>query len=70
MTTKITLDRETVTTKEAAAFLNRKVQTLHTWAWSGKGPVKPVKVGGRWAWRIDDLKAAVSGNAAVDRGVQ
>lgn len=57
------LERETVTTKEAAAFLNRKVQTLHTWDWSGKGPVKPIKVGGQWAWRIDDLKAAVAGGA-------
>ena len=58
-----TLKRETVTTKEAAEFLGRKVQTLHKWGWSGKGPIKPIKIGGQWAWRIADLKKLVEGGA-------
>lgn len=57
------LKRETVDTKEAAEFLNRKPQTLHRWAQLDKGPIKPIKIGGKWAWRIADLKKLVEGCA-------
>ena len=39
-----------LTTAEAAAALNRRPQTLNKWAFTGKGPVQPVRIHGRLAW--------------------
>lgn len=44
-------------TKEAAAHLGRRAQTLRYWAMAGgKGPISPVRVGGRLAWAVSDIK--------------
>ena len=44
-------------TKEAAAHLGRRAQTLRQWAMAGgKGPISPVRVGGRLAWAVSDIK--------------
>lgn len=44
-----------LTTKEAAQAINRKPQTLYKWACLGIGPVQPVRINGRLAWRADDV---------------
>ena len=53
--------RETVNTDTAAAYLDRKPQTLRTWACKENGPIRPLRVNGRLAWRVADLRAIVQG---------
>ena len=53
------LDAETrsaVTTPEAAQHLNRRPQTLRGWACTESGPIRPVRINGRLAWKVSDLK--------------
>ena len=56
----IPLDRETrvtLPTSDAAAHLNRRPQTLRHWAMrDGSGPVRPVRINGRLAWPVADLR--------------
>ena len=57
--TTIPLDRETrtaVTTAEAAHHLNRAEQTLRIWAMRGAGPLTPLRIHGRLAWPVSDLR--------------
>ena len=57
--TTIPLDRETrtaVTTAEAAHHLNRAEQTLRIWAMRGSGPLTPLRIHGRLAWPVSDLR--------------
>ncbi|WP_343654542.1 helix-turn-helix domain-containing protein [Paraburkholderia caribensis] len=51
-----------VTTDEAAAVINRKPQTLRKWACLENGPIRPVRINGRLAWRVADLRALIEGN--------
>jgi hypothetical protein len=53
--------RETVNTEIAAAHLDRKPQTLRTWACKENGPIRPLRIYGRLAWRVADLRALVYG---------
>lgn len=53
--------RETVNTEVAAAHLDRKPQTLRTWAYMENGPIRPLRIHGRLAWRVADLLALVKG---------
>lgn len=53
--------RTTLTTREAAHHLNRKVQTLHIWACKECGPIRPVRVNGRLAWLVADIRRVLSG---------
>lgn len=48
--------RATIPTAEAAAHLNRAQQTLWLWACKENGPIRPVRVMGRLAWPVADLK--------------
>lgn len=48
-------------TGEAAPFINRKPQTLRKWSCLGNGPIKPIRINGRLAWRVSDLQALLSG---------
>lgn len=53
------LDRETRTaidTATAAFLLNRKPGTLHKWSNLGRGPIQPVRVNGRLAWPVADIR--------------
>lgn len=50
-----------LTTAEAAEALNRKVQTLRIWACNGSGPIAPVRIMGRLAWRVDDIEKLLNG---------
>lgn len=53
--------RTMLTTDEAAKALNRKPQTLRKWAFTGSGPVQPVRINGRLAWPADQIAAIQSG---------
>lgn len=48
--------RATVDTATAAHHLNRRPQTLRGWACHEDGPLRPVRINGRLAWRVADIK--------------
>jgi hypothetical protein len=48
-------------TKEAAAAINRAPQTLRKWACLENGPIRPIRINGRLAWRVADLQALLNG---------
>jgi hypothetical protein len=52
---------EVLPTSEAAAAINRAPQTLRKWACLETGPIRPVRINGRLAWRVADLKALLNG---------
>lgn len=57
--TLVPLSRESraaLPTSEAAGHLNRSQQTLRLWACKENGPIRPVRVHGRLAWRTDDIR--------------
>ena len=49
--------RPTVDTAAAAHYLNRRPQTLRCWATYENGPLRPLRINGRLAWPVADLKA-------------
>ncbi len=56
--------RPTVTTEEAAHYLNRKPQTLLSWASTEpKGAIKPRRIMGRLAWPTADIRKLLAGEA-------
>lgn len=48
--------RAALPTPEAAAQLNRAQQTLRLWACRDDGPIRPMRINGRLAWPVADLK--------------
>lgn len=52
---------ETVTTNVAANKLNRSPQTLRKWACLESGPIRPIRINGRLAWRVADLQNLLNG---------
>ena len=48
--------RPTVDTASAAHYLNRRPQTLRGWACHEDGPLRPVRVNGRLAWPVSELR--------------
>lgn len=53
--------RDALPTHEAAPVLNRKDQTMRKWACLENGPIRPVRINGRLAWRVADLAALLRG---------
>jgi hypothetical protein len=53
----------TVPTDAAAYYLNRRSQTLRSWACLENGPLRPIKINGRLAWSVSALKALIGGGA-------
>ena len=49
--------RATVVTEVAAYHLNRKPQTMRLWACHENGPIRPIRINGRLAWRTADIRA-------------
>jgi hypothetical protein len=43
-------------TREAAFHLNRAQQTLRLWACNEDGPLRPLRINGRLAWPVAELK--------------
>lgn len=56
--------RDTLPTDEAAPTINRRPQTLRKWACLENGPLRPVRINGRLAWRVADIAALLNGEAA------
>lgn len=52
---------EVLPTAPAAVSINRRPQTLRKWAATGTGPIQPLRIHGRLAWRVSDLQALLSG---------
>jgi hypothetical protein len=48
--------RAALSTREAAAHLGRRPQTLRVWACMETGPIRPLRIHGRLAWPVDELK--------------
>lgn len=48
--------RPTVETAAAAFYLNRKPQTCRVWACRENGPLRPLRVNGRLAWPVAELR--------------
>ena len=46
----------TVSTPAAAYYLNRQQQTLRCWSSLENGPLRPIRVNGRLAWRTSEIK--------------
>ncbi len=51
-----TVTRPAVDTASAAYYLNRKAQTLRVWACLENGPIRPLRVHGRLAWPVVELR--------------
>lgn len=49
--------RSHVGTACAAYYLGRKAQTLRIWAAAETGPVQPIRVNGRLAWPVAEIRA-------------
>jgi hypothetical protein len=45
-----------ITTEEAAFYLSRRPQTLRLWACRENGPIRPLRIHGRLAWPVADLR--------------
>ena len=53
--------RSALPTREAALHLSRAEQTLRIWACTESGPIRPIRINGRLAWRVDDIRALLAG---------
>lgn len=53
--------RPTVPTGQAAFYLNRRPQTLRSWACFESWPdgLRPIRINGRLAWPVDGIRAAL-----------
>lgn len=55
--TPLALETRTVLpTPEAAVHLNRAQQTLRLWACREDGPIRPIRINGRLAWPVAELR--------------
>lgn len=52
---------EVLPTDKAAKALNRAPQTLRKWACLENGPIRPIRINGRLAWRVADIAALLNG---------
>ena len=58
--------RSHVDTKTAAGLLGRTPQTLRKWACYEDGPLCPVRVNGRLAWAVADIRRLLSNGKSRD----
>lgn len=55
--------RTAIPTDAAAHHLNRASQTLRAWSCLENGPIRPIRINGRLAWSVADIKNLLnSGN--------
>ena len=51
------ITRPTVPTEQAGYYLDRRPQTMRTWAMrDGSGPIRPIRINGRLAWPVSELR--------------
>ena len=48
--------RPLVDTAATAFYLLRQQQTLRGWACHEDGPIRPIRINGRLAWRVADIR--------------
>lgn len=48
--------RTALPTSEAAIHLNREPHTLRLWAMRKNGPIRPLRINGRLAWPVSELR--------------
>ena len=48
--------RPTVPTEQAAYYLDRKPQTMRSWACFENGAIRPLRINGRLAWPVKEIK--------------
>lgn len=53
--------RSAVNTAAAAYYLLRQPQTLRIWACGENGPLRPVRVNGRLAWPVAEIRRVLKG---------
>lgn len=58
-----TITAPTVSTDQAAYYLNRKPETLRKYAKMDKPPIRPLRLGRQYLFRTADIKAII-GEAA------
>lgn len=58
-----TVTRPTVETAAAAFYFNRQTQTLLKWACFENGPLRPLRINGRLAWPVAEIRRLLSGGA-------
>ena len=51
----------TVPTDAAAYYLNRKSQTLRAWACFENALIRPIRINGRLAWNVADIRNLLAG---------
>lgn len=49
--------RPAVDTAAAAFYLSRRPQTLRGWACMENGPIRPIRINGRLAWKVAEIRA-------------
>ena len=55
---------EVLPTGRAALLINRAPQTLRKWACLENGPIRPIRINKRLAWRLSDLQKLLLGDAS------
>ncbi|HMU63433.1 MAG: DNA-binding protein [Nitrosomonas sp.] len=50
------ITRYALSTEEAAHYLNRRPQTLRVWAMHENGLIRPLRINGRLAWPVKEIK--------------
>lgn len=50
------ITRPTLETAAAAFYMNREQQTLRWWACLEKGPIRPIRINGRLAWPVAEIR--------------
>jgi hypothetical protein len=55
--------RPTVDTIAAAYYLNRRPQTLRGWACHENGPLRPLRIHGRLAWSVAEIRVLLGAAA-------
>lgn len=49
-------NRPAVDTAAAAYYLSRRPQTLRGWACLENGPLRPIRICGRLAWNVNEIR--------------
>lgn len=53
--------RDILPTSEAAKAINRSSQTMRKWACAENGPIRPIRINGRLAWKVSELAILLNG---------
>lgn len=63
------IERETraaLPTEEAAYHLSRSPQTLRLWACRQSGPIQPLRINGRLAWPVSEIRDLLGVGASTE----